>query len=218
MKKILLGLSLLLCAALLAACPAGDGVYHMDVSEDGRFVCRESGIAYREAAANYLPRTMGTAVYARQETAGAARCFYSCGEESAARYLVCADPDDRFPYFMIAAEGYALPSLSGMAPTAMAVCGSTNEFFWYDVYDRSTNLSQIGSLVTLYETGESIRLPDGNVETLLYLIFFSEDYPEYGYVCKYIVLDSGDAFIADPEGGRTVRANPALMAGLRLTA
>lgn len=218
MKRILLAISLLLCVACLAACPADDGVFHMDVSEDGRFVCRESGVAYREAPSNYLPRTMRTTAYARQETAGAARWFYPCGEDSAAQYLVCADPDDRFPYFMLMAEEYTMPSLAAMAPTTMAVCGSTNEFYWYNVYDRSTNLGQIGSLVTLYETGESCSLPAGNVETLVYLVFYSDDYPEFGYTCKYIVLENGDAFLADPEGGRTVRANPALLAGLRLTA
>lgn len=208
-------LSLLLCLSLcLAGCPGGDGAYVLESSDTETFVCRETGVTYRRAPAVYLPMQLCRTPYARwQSPSGASFAFFALGEESAGRYLMLADEDDYYPYYLIVADGYTLPTPEEMAVSEVLLCGAESETFWHpvNIHHRIGDFRRIEALLAARADGESATLPGGTPAARVELIFVSEKYPELSYFCTYLSYGKGENYLYESDTRRTVRVPDGLI-------
>lgn len=226
MKKILL-LSLILCL-LLAGCDCigdnpteGSTGYALASPSRGVYTCAENGVTYTRRPACYLPMTLSRTPYATYTNeAGVVSSFYSLSEGSEERYLMLADPDDLYPYYLIAAEDYVLPSLAEMDAHQIIICTAEEEFFWLtpNVYDQIRTIEVVRRIVSGYEAGETATLPALSEPTVcVELLFISAVYPDFAYNCTYMEYEDGSCYFNETETGLCLRVESGLFDGYRLT-
>ena len=150
-RYLLMLLSLFLCLCLLSCGSCNPPVEtatpgQMTKLEEGRYRLEENGKVYTFASYAYLPNRMQRTPFAVCEATS--QNFYALGDESAASYLVWADPDDYYPYYILTAEGYTLPSVAEMEPTTVIFCHSDEELFWLAPISYMRNATSIANLVS----------------------------------------------------------------------
>lgn len=229
------GLCALLCLSLLlplAACNGGGEPKANTLTSPapGSFVCTETGVTYHRTSFAYLPGRMQRAPYAIYRTPGGQeQCFFALGDTSAGSYLVLADRESYYPYFMIVAEGYEMPSLAALDPNIILICNDEEEYFWHDanVFDRVRLADRVGAVVAAWTQGADTTLPDGEPLVSAFLIFAvhleeSEPtegrYTEFTWYCSYYSFGPGQTYLSDDATGRTVRVADSLLEGYALSA
>ena len=221
-------LSLLLCLSLVAcgSCTGDPEIPPLSLTrtEDGAFRDEENGITYRRAPDAYIPNRMLRRVYATcRYTAPAGGeanlSFFAIGEDSAQRYLVYADPEDFYPYYMIVADGQALLPLSGLDASIIVICGTDEEFFWQtaNVYDYVRTQAKIDTVLSAFLLGSDTELPAGQPLRSVFLLFSSETNTDYSYYITYLEYGPGRTYLHDPSTDHTVLVDDALLDGYRLS-
>lgn len=227
MKKLIATVLLLPLCLLLCACPGGEppaeesNALVLTSPKGGTYVCEETGVTYTRRPAQYLPMTLSREPYAVYTTAGGARfCFFSFSEGTEKDYLMLADEDDLYPYYVIAAEDYKMPTLPEMDPYQIIICNAETEFFWLtpNIFDQVRTIEKVKAVVAAYEAGEDTALPVlGKQSAYVELIFASATYADFAYTCTYIEYENGDAYIKETETGLCRKVQSGLFEGFRLT-
>ncbi|MBO5050604.1 MAG: hypothetical protein J6D31_00225 [Clostridia bacterium] len=228
MKKLLSLLLLLSFTLSLAACPApvpdegGESTAHVLTSPARDvYYCAENGVTYRRQPALYLPMRLAREPYAIYENEHGARLsFFSLAEGSEERYLMLADEEDLYPYYMITAEGYEMPSLAEMDPYQIVICTTEEEMFWLspNVYDQIRTVERVRAIVSAYESGEAAQLPVlAEPTACVELIFVSALYEDFAYTCTYYEYEDGACYFKETATGRCVQVAGGLFEGYRLT-
>lgn len=225
MKKIVL--LLLIFCFLFAGCdcdgeaPVASAGYALTSPSRGVFVCAENGVTYTRRPACYLPMALSRTPYATYTSeAGAVSSFYSLSEGSEERYLMLADPDDLYPYYLIAAEDYELPSLAEMDPHQILICTAEEEFFWLtpNIYDQIRTLEVVRRIVAGYGAGKAATLPALEEPTVcVELLFVSAIYPDFAYNCTYMEYKDGSCYFTETETGLCLLVEGGLFDGYHLT-
>lgn len=226
MKK-LTSILLILCLSLsLFACSGGElpqtsSALTLTSPAGGTFFCAETGVTYTRRPAQYLPMTLSREPYAVYTTEGGASfSFFSFSEGSEDDYLMLADPDDLYPYYMIAAEDYEMPTLPAMDPHQILICNAESEFFWLtpNVFDQIRTIEVVRKIVAAYEAGKASSLPTPEVPTVcVELIFVSAIYTDYAYTCTYLEYADGTCYVNETETGVCLQIEGGLFDGYRLT-
>lgn len=227
MKKFL-SILLLLCLSLsLTACPASEeppaesDAYVLTSPSPDTYHCAENGVTYVRHPAVYLPMSLSREPFATYKNEyGALLSFFALSEGSEGDYLMHADADDLYPYYVIASEDYHMPSLTEMNPYQIMICSAEEEMFWLgpNVYDQVRTIEKVRKVVTAYEGGETATLPVLATETVrVELIFVSAVYPDLAYTCTYYEYDDGSCYFHESATGRCVRVESGLFKGFVLT-
>ena len=226
MKKLVYLILILALSLSLAACPdeeppTGSSALVLTNPKGGVYHCEANGVTYTRRPAQYLPMSLSTDPYATYTTdRGVVFSFFSFSEGTEGRYLMLADPDDHYPYYIIAAEDYEMPTLAEMDPYQIMICNAETEFFWLtpNIFDQVRTIEKVHKFVAAYEAGEAATLPVGKEPTVFVeLIFVSATYTDFAYTCTYYEYEDGACYINETETGICRRVESGLFAGFRLT-
>ena len=226
MKKLLSILLLFSLSLTLFACTGGEVPEESDAltltsPQSGIYHCTETGVTYTRRPAIYLPMTLSRKPYAVHTTeGGAVFSFFSFSEGSEGDYLMLADEEDLYPYYIIAEKDYEMPSLSKMDPHQILICNAEEEFFWLtpNVFDQIRTISVVREIVAGYEAGVKESLPLLKTPTVcVELIFVSAIYPDFAYTCTYLEYEDGSCYISETDTGVCLRVESGLFDGYRLT-
>lgn len=222
MKRIFAFLLSLGFLFTLSACQPGDEVptdtaYVLSSPAADTYYCAENGVTYLRQPALYLPMMLARTPYATYTNQHGVRLsFYALSEGCEDRYLMLADPDDLYPYYIIAAADYTMPTLAEMNPYQILICTAEEERFWLapNVYDQIRTLSVVHKIVTAYENGKEAALPVLGKETArVELIFVSALYPAFSYTCTYYEFEDGSCYFYEMPTGRCVQVEGGLFDG-----
>lgn len=227
MKKLLSVCLLIALCLSLCACPGGEtpgessNALPLSSPQSGTYHCAETGVTYTRRPAIYLPMSLSREPYAVYKTeSGAPFSFFSLSEGSEQRYLMLADEEDLYPYYMIAAEDYEMPSLAEMDPHQILICNAEEEFFWLtpNIFDQIRTIGVVKEIVSGYEAGVKESLPLLETPTVcVELIFVSAIFPDFAYTCTYLEYEDGSAYISETDTGVTMRVESGMFDGYRLT-
>ena len=131
-----------------------------------------------------------------------------------------ADEEDLYPYYMITAEGYEMPTLAEMDPYQIVICTTEEEMFWLspNVYDQIRTVERVRAIVSAYESGEAAQLPVlAEPTACVELIFVSALYEDFAYTCTYYEYEDGACYLKETATGRCVQVERGLFEGYRLT-
>ncbi len=219
MKRLLCCLLLLALLPLYACTPPGPARI-LTSSESGLFYCAETGVTYRQRAASYLPLNLARVPYATYTNAqGARQSFFALSEGSETTYLAMADEEDYYPYFLIAAADYVMPTLSQMDPYEIVICTADEEAFWLqpNIYDHVRTIGVVKEIVSAFAAGEAVdSLPNGgSLRHRVELLFFSATYLDFAYNCAYYEYEDGSCYVREATG-TVLRVASGLFDGYRL--
>ena len=213
----------LACLFSLCACPDNGGADALTLTRTapGTYLCEETGVTYVRAADTYLPARMTRAPYATYtDNSGSVSSYFKLGPDSAQHYLVQADPADFYPGAFLVAEGYDMPTLAEMEPNEIWICGADSEVFWAEanVYAKILYADRVDAVVAAYEENWVCdRLPEGEPQACVQLIFRSPRYTEFYYYCTYYSFGEGQSFLYEFETMRCLRVPDDLLVGYPLT-
>ncbi len=204
MKKLLSLLLLFALSLSLAGCPAPEeppeaSGYTFTRDERGRYVCTETGVAYRLSTSVYLPTEISKAAYGSYtHTNGAVFSYYKIRNAEPAEYLAHADAEDHFP-FGILYSGERMPTLEEMSTEDILICDAEAEFFFRDAYifDRVGSATVVHDAVRAYSIAAPMKTPPTAKQTLhVELLFLSSTLP-FHYNLAYMQYEDGTAAFYD---------------------
>lgn len=226
MKKLLSSLlALLLCFAAVGCSACSEPESEMRRlefvnSETYRLLDGEGNPVrtYRRASYAYLPRHMlreawavcnYTAANGKENT----QYFYATEEASAENFLVLADPNDYYPYFMIVADGYTLPTLAEMKPNEAVICSTAEDLFWQaaNVLDYVYLQDNVDALVSAFTLAGETSLPESEPVAAAEVIFSSAEWKEISFYCTAYLYADGSAYLHDSATGRTAPVSEDLL-------
>ena len=227
MKRLICCLLAAWLALSLCACggsadtPAGSTAHTLTSPAPDTYFCEANGVTYTRRPALYLPMTIAQEPYATyQNEQGATLSFFALSDGSEERYLMLADPEHLYPYYLIAAEGYHTPTLAEMDPHQVLICNAEEAFFWLlpNVYDQIRTIAVVREIVAGYAAGEAATLPVWLEPTVcVELIFISATYADYAYTCTYYEYEDGSCYIHETASGKCLQVESGLFDGYRLT-
>ncbi len=179
---------LLACITLLCACKTKSSELHL---ENGAFRNEKTGVAFREASANYRATSVlqGEPLFLAMGVLSDGIPLYAIEGADADDYLT----DENYTLYY--SESITLPTLAEMKPYALSLSYNASERGKLDEGDREA----IDLLMQHLEQDEAYprTLLSGYPYERFELLFHSKEYPGFFYVLEYWKYEESFTFVHD---------------------